>query len=87
MRRHDSLTTYKISTARGDYAVTMQRLRNTTAGAPRYRALLTLLSGCGICSGSVQEVTTLNYTFVGSYCGDRAEALKVVQHYENTITD
>lgn len=82
MRRHDNIPTYKISTARGIYAVTMQRLNNTVNGGPRYRAFVITLSVNGE-QEPAEDLHTVHYTFSGGYNAERAEAEKVVRYHEN----
>lgn len=84
MRRHDNKTTYKITTARALYAVTLDRAKNDINGNPRYNANILVLDVFGE-NMSGDTIYTANYTFKGSYLGDREEARKVVDYYESNL--
>ena len=83
-RLENNHSTYEITTDRARYAVDLEHLKNTNSGCPRYKAIIIVLEVFGQPHnpGSFYSVI---YQFKGSYIGDRCEAEKVVNAYENEI--
>jgi hypothetical protein len=74
-KRNTNPTTYVVNGDKSDYLVTLERLKNTTNGNPRFKAtIVDLNSYC---------YHTVSYTFNGHYCGDFGECEWIVKHHEN----
>lgn len=84
MKRLDNLATYKIETSRAKYLVTMVRLKNTNAGAPRFQANIITLA---VKNEPVNDnyFYTAVYTFKGHYYSELDESRYIVEHHENEI--
>lgn len=80
MRRKNNKNTYKITTERGVYAVTLERLKNNVYGNPRFSANILVIEKDG--EASDDYIFTACYTFDGHYLSERDEARFVVDHYE-----
>jgi hypothetical protein len=83
-RSENNHSTFEIITDRARYAVDLEHLKNTKYGNPRYKAIIIVLEVFGQPHnpGSFYSVI---YQFNGSYIGDRCEAEKAVNAYENEI--
>ena len=69
------VSTFQVDGKLGNYLVTLERLKNTNMGTPRFKAtIVDLNSYC---------FATCQYTFHGHYLGDDGEAEWIVNHYEN----
>lgn len=87
MRRYDNLSTYVIDTNHGKYAVTMERIKNTPDGGPRFKALITNIAPNE--SDTISPFVARNtyvYTFKGHYMSDEEEAKWVLERHEEEIT-
>lgn len=85
MRKNDSKTIYRIETERAFYAVTLDRLKNTTAGQPRYNATIILINWKNRNDTPAALYFAPNYTFKGHYFGDEGEARWIVSEYEKAL--
>ena len=80
IRRKNQIDTFAITTARRGYIVTLESLKNTYSGAPRYKAVI-------ICTEpKVDSFYNAVFTFTGHYYGARKEAEFIVNYYESTLT-
>lgn len=75
MKFKTTLTTYKVHSEKTglDYLVTMQRLKNTNSGNPRFMAQVTPLVAFGTEPNGIEYQTHV-YMFHGSYHDERTEA-------------
>lgn len=80
-RQKTNPSTYKVETFRGTYAVSLERLHNTEAGAPRFKAQIITLQVRGEEPPEGNFYTTA-WTFTGHYIEEREEAKWIVEHYE-----
>lgn len=78
-KRLNNKNTYVIKTNKRDYLVTMERLANTTYGAPRYEANVIIIN----CLQEYQY--TASYRIIGSYLNEYDEAKRVVEEYEEGV--
>jgi sporulation protein YlmC with PRC-barrel domain len=78
-KRLNNVSVYRIATNNGEYIVQLERLKNTYAGNPRFKATITNLNT--FTDGFNYSPV---YTFTGHYCGDVKEAEWVVNYHENT---
>lgn len=83
-KRHNNESTYKITTDRATYAVTLEGLKNTAAGQPRYKARITTLCVKGE-ENNANGFYTRVYTFYGHYTNEATEAGLIVNYMENEI--
>ena len=83
-RLENNHSTFEITTDRARYAVDLEHLKNTKYGCPRYQALIIVLEVFGQPRNPGSFYSVL-YRFNGSYLGDRSEAEKAVNAYENEI--
>lgn len=79
LRRHETLLTYYFVATNGTtYSVTIERLKNTRCGCPRWKAYITN-----------QSLITYNctqtkvYTFQGHYYNELGEARHILETTEN----
>ena len=86
MKRKNNLSTYAIETKKARYCVTLEHLKNTNYGCPRFKANIIVLQHKE--DGDIEKhfnrgcFYTATYTFKGSYCGDFGECEKVVKVFE-----
>lgn len=80
-RRNNNKSTYRVKTARGVYAVTLERIRNDVNGNPRYSANVLVLDVFGE-EMDANYIFTASYNFGGHYCGEPEEAAYIVGVYE-----
>jgi len=80
-RQKTNPSAYKVETFRGTYAVTLERLHNTEAGAPRFKAQVITLQVRGEEPPEADFFATA-WTFTGHYIQEREEAKWIVEHYE-----
>ena len=86
MRRLTNPSTYEVITDRARYAVTLERLKNSPEGCPRYKAAIITLEIHGEQPPS-DCFYTVAYTFKGHYMNEAGEAREIVRQHEETITD
>lgn len=76
IKRQNQIDAFQISTEKGNYIVTLERLKNDVNGNPRYKAVI-------IC---IEQNTTIyynaTYTFTGHYLCAYGEAQWIVEYYE-----
>ena len=79
MKFKTSSTTYKVHGEKTglDYLVTMQRLKNTPTGNPRFKALVTPLVPYGYEPNGI-EYFTYEFLVHGHYYDERTEAQIIV---------
>lgn len=83
-RRNTNKNTYRVTTSRAAYAVTLESIRNSASGTPRFTANILVLDVFGEqMSGSF--IYTPSYTFTGHYSADEEEAAYIVGVYESEI--
>ena len=69
-----SLNTFQINTESGNYLITLERIKNTVNGAPRFSAaIIDLNSYC---------LATYQYTFTGHYMSEHDEAQWIAERHE-----
>jgi hypothetical protein len=72
--RSKSLNTFQINTTSGNYLVTLERIKNTTSGNPRFEAtIIDLNSYC---------FATYKYTFQGHFMSENDEAQWIAERHE-----
>ena len=86
IKRLTNPTTYEIITNRGRYAVSLDRIKNTVNGGPRFEAIITVLDVFGetVTAGGFYSA---RYRFSGHYCSERDEAAQIVNVYEDEIKE
>ena len=71
-----SLNTFQINTTTGNYLVTLERIKNTVNGCPRFQAsIIDLNSSC---------LATYQYTFQGPYMSENDEAQFIAERHEES---
>ena len=78
MKRHMQISCYKINTNKANYIVALERLKNTSSGAPRYKAIIMVDNN----QNNAQWLYNAVYTFKGHYFGDVEECRWIVEQYE-----
>lgn len=78
-KRIDNKATYKVTTNKGVYFVTLTHLKNDINGGLRYEANIIKNTA----TGNDNYMTTFCYRFTGHYMGDAGEANWVVNYHEN----
>ena len=69
-----SLNTFQINTEAGNYFVSLERIKNTVNGCPRFQAtIIDLNSYC---------LATYQYTFTGHYMSEHDEAQWIAERHE-----
>lgn len=86
MKRLNNKSTYEVITKRARYAVTLERLKNTNAGNPRFSANIITLEVFGE-NPATEYFYTVCYRFNGHYMNDLDEAREVVRQHEETINE
>lgn len=84
MRRKNNRNSYRITTPRANYAVTLDRIRNDASGNPRFEANILVLNVFGEEMDSTFIYTPV-FTFSGHYSGDEEEARWIVNQYEKNL--
>lgn len=77
-------STYEVITDRARYAVTLESLRNTNAGCPRYKANIITLAVIGEAPAK-DCFYTVQYTFTGHYYNEAGEAREIVRQHEEIL--
>lgn len=77
MKQLNSIDAYSIKTERNDYVVTLESLKNTTSGNPRFKAVIITLDS------NAKEFFNSVYTFNGHYFSRRDEAKHIVNYHES----
>lgn len=84
MRRLDNLSAYILTTDRGEYCVTMQRIKNNRDGNPRFKAYITTIKlKTGVYLSNTRN--TVVYTFTGHYMSEEGEAKWILERYEESV--
>ncbi len=75
-RRLNAISAYKFEVLRSTYIVTLEQLKNTPYGAPRYKAVI-------ICNITEDFISYYNavYTFTGHYISGRQEAQYILEEF------
>ena len=82
-KRMNNKNSYKVMTVKADYIVTLERLKNTYSGNPRFQATIMILKVYNdITITSDNFVYTVCYRFNGHYMSEQNEAQWIVEHYE-----
>ena len=84
VRRNTNKDTYRHETNRAIYLVTLERIKNTTNGTPRYSANIITLEVKGEPHNGIFYYTA-NYTFTGTYAGELKEIEYIVNQYEQEL--
>lgn len=83
-RTKDNPNTYEVKTDRARYAVTLERLGNTTAGCPRFKATIIVIEVFGE-EKPFGSFYSVGYTFKGHYSRDIDECRFIVEAYEESL--
>lgn len=75
-RRLNMINAFSITTDRRNYIVTLERLKNTINGAPRFKAVIIFTEP------EAPSFYNAVYTFTGHYRSDYQEAAEIVRQYE-----
>lgn len=75
-KRQNQIDTFKISTEKRDYVVTLEHLKNDSNGNPRYKAVIIFIEQC------TEFYYNAVYTFSGHYLCGYGEAQWIVEYYE-----
>ena len=74
-----AVSTFQVEGKTSNYLVTLEPLKNTTYGNPRFKATIVDLENWALCGWQ--------YTFTGHYYGYDGEAEWVVNHHENILAN
>lgn len=83
MKRLNNPSSYKIETSKNIYIVTLQRLKNTTYGNPRFDAVVVCLGSAA--SSGIISYYTIHFIFNGHYLSEYDEAKQLITEYEKEI--
>ena len=84
MRRLTNPSTYEVITSRARYAVTLERIKNSPEGCPRYHANIITLHYYTE-APATGSFYTVAYNFKGHYMNEAGEAAEVVRQHEQLI--
>ena len=81
MKRLNQISCYKINTNKHHYIVALERLNNTSSGAPRFKAVIM------VCNDSERDNSLYNavYTFKGHYMNELGECEWIVNQFEGGL--
>ena len=85
VRRNNNPSTYKIETDRALYAVTIEKLTNTTYGQPRYKANVITLQIKEEPENRSNCYYTRQYQWTAATYSDTEEAAAIVNYIENEM--
>ena len=77
-KRLNNVSVYRITTNNSNYIVQLERLKNTYAGTPRFKATITNMN-----TFTDNFNYSPVYTFTGHYIEECEEAKHIVNYHEN----
>lgn len=84
VKEQNQLNVIRLNYKENTYLVIMEYLKNTTCGAPRYKAIIIPLEDEEIDpNNGVISLFNYVYTFTGSYCSLYDEAMEILKHALN----
>lgn len=81
-KRMNNKNSYKVMTVKADYIVTLERLKNTYSGNPRFEASIMIVKDYINETTNSDYIFTVCYRFNGHYMNEQNEAKWIVEHYE-----
>lgn len=84
LKRENNPSTYRIETERAIYAVTMEKLKNTNYGQPRYSAIVITLQVKGE-PENIGCYYTRKYKWIAATYSDYTEAVTIVDYIESNL--
>ena len=86
VKRSTQIYAFAIQGCKGLYYVTLESLKNTESGAPRFKAVIikteTNMKGQLVAIDGIDHYNAV-YTFKGHYLNPLGEARWIVEHYES----